>query len=92
MNKAYRHLGLHPDAVILFSDLLVEASSRTQLIVTTHSDALVSALTEHAESVLVCQNVRGTSLHRVESKRIAHLLDKYRLGEIWTMGELGGNP
>ena len=34
--------GLHPDAMALIADLLVEASSRMQLIVTTHSDALVS--------------------------------------------------
>ena len=33
-------LGLHPDAVALLADVLVDASSRTQLIVTTHSDAL----------------------------------------------------
>jgi predicted ATPase len=85
-------LGLHPDAVILLADLLAEASSRTQLIVTTHSDALVSALTDHADSVLVCENLGGTTLRRVDAKRIAHLLDRYRLGEIWTMGELGGNP
>ncbi len=49
-------LGLHPDAVGLLADLLVSASNRTQLIVTTHSDALVSALTDHADSVLVCEH------------------------------------
>src|SRR5260370_466151 len=81
-------LGLHPDAVILLADLFVEASSRMQVIVTTHSDALVSALTDHADSVLICQNLGGTKLRRVEADRIAHLLDRYRLGEIWTMGEL----
>ena len=37
-------LGLHPDAVSLVADLMIEASERTQLIVATHSDALVSAL------------------------------------------------
>jgi predicted ATPase len=85
-------LGLHPDAVSLLADLLVDASARTQLIVTTHSDALVSALTDQADSVLVCENRGGTVLRRVESARLAHWLDKYRLGEIWRIGELGGNP
>jgi predicted ATPase len=53
-------LGLHPDAVSLLADVLVDASHRTQIIVTTHSDVLVSALTGHAESVLVCEYQEGT--------------------------------
>jgi predicted ATPase len=85
-------LGLHPDALAVLANLLVEASSRTQLIVTTHSDALVSALTEQADSVLVCEHRGGTLLHRVESDKLRYWLDRYRLGEIWRIGELGGNP
>lgn len=85
-------LGLHPDALDLLASLMVDASSRTQIIVTTHSDALVSALTEEAESVLICEHIGGTVLRRVESDKLRHWLDKYRLGEIWRIGELGGNP
>lgn len=85
-------LGLHPDAVSIFGELLMQASSRSQLIVTTHSDVLVSALSEQAESVLVCENRGGSVLHRVESEKLRHWLDRYRLGEIWRIGELGGNP
>lgn len=85
-------LGLHPDAVSLLADVLVDASSRTQLIVTTHSDALVSALSDHADSVLVCEYHGGTVLRRVESATLQHWLDQYRLGELWIQGKLGGNP
>ena len=85
-------LGLHPDAMSLLADLLVEASKRTQLIVTTHSDVLVSALTEQAESVLVCDYLEnGTTLQRLETDKLKFWLDKYRLGEIWRLGKLGGN-
>ena len=84
-------LGLHPDAIALLAGLLQEASTRTQLIVTTHSDALVSALTEVADSVLVCEYRNGTVLKRVESEKLRFWLDKYRLGEIWRIGEIGGN-
>ena len=84
-------LGLHPDALKLLADLMVDASTRTQLIVSTHSDTLVSAFTEQTESVLVCEHLGGTIFRRLESERLRHWLDKYRLGEIWRIGELGGN-
>jgi predicted ATPase len=85
-------LGLHPDAVGLLADLLTEAATRTQLVVTTHSDVLISGLTEQANSVLVCEHRGGTFIERVDPDRLTHWLDKYRLGEIWRIGELGGNP
>jgi predicted ATPase len=85
-------LGLHPDALSLVAEMLVAASERTQLIVTTHSDALVSALTEHIESVLVCEHRGATELLHLDADRLKHWLDKYRLGDLWRMGELGGNP
>lgn len=85
-------LGLHPDALSIIAELLVEASTRTQLIVTTHSDALVSALSAHVESVVVCEHRGGTVLSRLEAEKLSHWLDKYRLGDLWRMGELGGNP
>jgi len=44
-------LYLRPDAVTLLADRFVSASQRTQVIVTTHSNALVSALSDHASSV-----------------------------------------
>jgi predicted ATPase len=84
-------LGLHPDALPLLATLMVEASKRTQLVVTTHSDTLVSALTEETESVMVCEYRGGTTLQRLDSSKLRYWLDKYRLGEIWRIGEIGGN-
>jgi predicted ATPase len=86
-------LSLHPDVLKSIAELLVEASNRTQLIVTTHSDTLVSDLTEFPESVIVCERGNtGTKLRRLDKDRLKKWLDKYRLGELWRMGELGGNP
>jgi predicted ATPase len=85
-------LGLHPDALYLLADLLAEASTRMQIVVTTHSDALLSALTDHADSVLVCEHLGGTAMKRLESEKLQHWLDRYRLGELWLSGKLGGNP
>jgi len=84
-------IGLHPDILPTVAELLVQASERCQLIVTTHSDILVSALTERPESVLVCErDGDGSRLTRLQSDKLKVWLDKYHLGELWRMGELGG--
>ena len=86
-------LGLHPDAVALLADLLVDASGRTQLVVTTHSDALVSALTNQPDAIVACERPgAGTVLRRLDPERLATWLEDYRLGDLWRMGELGANP
>jgi predicted ATPase len=86
-------LGLHSDAMTLIAKLLVEAAEKTQIVVTTHSDVLVSALSKHAESVVVCDNLAGASrFRRLESDKLRFWMDKNQLGEIWRAGELGGNP
>ena len=86
-------LGLHPDAVALLADLLVDASERTQLVVTTHSDALVSALTNQPDAIVACERPgAGTVLRRLDPERLASWLADYGLGDLWRMGELGANP
>ena len=85
-------LGLHPDLLPTLCDLLIEASSRCQLIVTTHSDVLVDALTDRPESVVICEKRGGqTEMRRLDHGQLASWLKEYRLGELWTSGELGGN-
>lgn len=84
-------LGLHPDVLPKLADHLLEASRRTQLIVTTHSDVLVDAMSERPESVVVCEKHHGaTSMTRLAADDLQVWLEKYRLGELWIRGELGG--
>lgn len=84
-------LGLHPDVLPDLAKLMLSASERCQLIVTTHSDILVDALTETPESVIVCEKQDGrTRMQRLDSKELTQWLDRYRLGELWLKGEIGG--
>ena len=86
-------IGLHPDIFPLVAELLVEASSKTQLIVTTHSEGLVSALSDRPDAVIVCERDRaGSHLRRLEPERLSQWLEHYSLGDLWRMGETGGNP
>ena len=85
-------LGLHPDIISNIAELLIEASQRTQLIVTTHSDALVSSFTDTPENVMVCaKDDEGTKFKRLEKETLQNWLDDYDLGHLWRMGEIGGN-
>jgi predicted ATPase len=84
-------LGLHPDVLPALAELFMEAATRAQFIVTTHSDSLISALSEVPEAVVVCErNEDGTTLRRLEAPKLAEWLNRYKLGELWRMGEIGG--
>jgi len=85
-------LGLHPDVLPSLAKLLVEASQRTQLIVTTHSEVLVDAMTDHPETIVVCEKHEGrTTMRRLRKDDLTEWLGKYRLGELWSRGHIGGN-
>ena len=84
-------LGLHPDIIPGLAELLREASQRCQLVVTTHSDILVDALTDTPESVVVCEKENGqTTMKRLDKQELAGWLEKYSLGDYWMRGGLGG--
>ena len=84
-------MGMHPDLIPKLADLLIDASSRCQLIVTTHSDILVDALSDQPDSVVICEKHDGqTRMNRLSNAKLSKWLKKYRLGELWTSGELGG--
>ncbi|MBL8510994.1 MAG: AAA family ATPase [Betaproteobacteria bacterium] len=85
-------LGLHPDILPGLAKLLIEASERCQLIVTTHSDVLVDAMTDMPEAVVVCERTdAGTTMNRLNADDLKPWLEKYRLGELWSRGDIGGN-
>ncbi|MCX6647139.1 MAG: AAA family ATPase [bacterium] len=84
-------IGLHPDAIVELAKLLKEASQRTQLIITTHSDILVSHMTDTAESVVVCERDEdGTHMERLEPDKLKSWLKDEYLGDLWLSGGIGG--
>jgi predicted ATPase len=71
---------------------MIEASGRMQLIVTTHSDIIIDALSETPESVVVCERHDGqTTMRRLVESELTDWLKDYRLGQLWTKGSIGGN-
>ena len=84
-------LGLHPDMLPSLADLLIDASSRAQWIVTTHAPSLIDAFSDNPSAVLVCERGQdGTHIERLDADELAPWLEKYRLGQLWTRGDIGG--
>ncbi|MGA2183436.1 MAG: AAA family ATPase [Bryobacteraceae bacterium] len=85
-------LGLHPDMVHEIGKLLIAASERMQLIVTTHSDALIEEFTEMPDAVVVCEKEAGASrFRRLDASQLSAWLKDYSLGQLWRKGQIGGN-
>ncbi|VEN75305.1 SMC domain-containing protein [Candidatus Desulfarcum epimagneticum] len=85
-------LGLHPDILPHVARMLLQASEKTQLIVTTHSDIIVDELTDRPDSVVVCEKHDGlTKTRRLDAESLKGWLKEYSLGELWRSGEIGGN-
>lgn len=83
-------LGLHPDLIVRLAEILKGAASRTQVIVTTHSDVLVDAIAE-PEALIVFEKHQGVSrVMRPDARELREWLKNYSLGRLWLDGELGG--
>ena len=85
-------LGLHPDMIRPLAKLLLSASKRMQLVVTTHSDGLVDEFSGDPSAVIVCEKHDGSStLKRLNANQLSDWLKRYTLGQLWRTGEIGGN-
>jgi predicted ATPase len=88
--------GLHPYLFDRLVDRLREASQRTQLLVATHSPALVNRLRPH-ELIVVERAIDGsTRMPAITADQIAEKHTaaggQLALGELWFSGSLGGVP
>lgn len=85
-------LGLHPDVIVSVGKLIKEASTRTQLIVTTHSRILIDCFQDSPEDVVVVNKENdGTHMERLDPKKLSAYLDTYSLSKLWSSGDIGGN-
>lgn len=83
--------GIHPDLMPYLTDLFRYAACRTQLFVTTHNDTIVDALHDNYESVVVTEKHDGqTEMSRLERSKMEIWVKDYRLGDLWSSGQLGG--
>jgi predicted ATPase len=83
-------VSLHPEMLRLLAELIREASTRTQLIIATHSDRFVRFLKPNELVVCDLDKIGSTVVRRASDLDLEAWLADYALDELWSMGRLGG--
>lgn len=79
---------MHPELLYRLVGLLEKASHDRQILITTHSDALLSYLSDPSSIVLVDNGPDGTTLTRPDEADLAEWLKTYSLGQLREAGHL----
>lgn len=82
-------VSLHPELLSLLAEMLREASSRTQLVVATHSDRLIRFLYPYEVLTMNSDDDGMTSLKWADELDLETWLNDYTLDELWSNGRLG---
>ncbi|MGO9120507.1 MAG: AAA family ATPase [Desulfomonilaceae bacterium] len=82
-------IGLHPSMLSIIAELAVDASSRTQVIFTTHSTDFLSAFRDVPPTTTVFNWTDGqTVLETLSEDKLDYWLKDYSLGEMFRSGQL----
>ena len=64
-----------------------------QLLITTPSGSLFSALADQPEAIIACERLGPVAeCRRVDPEQPHIWLEEYSSGNLWRMGELGADP
>jgi predicted ATPase len=85
-------VSLHPELLSLLSDLMREASARSQIIVATHSDRLVRFLKPKEILTMDVGDNGATELTWADARDLKAWMEDYSLDELWSNGRLGARP
>lgn len=81
--------GLHPSMLSIIAEFAEAASQRTQVVLTSHSPAFLDTFTAMSPAVTLCHWADGqTHLYTLDAVRLKAWLERYRLGHLFTSGEL----
>ena len=84
-------LGLHPAGLEVLAELINSVSAENQVICSTQSVAFANQFA--AEDFIVVDQEEGVSyFKRLSADALAHWLEDYGMGDIWTKNLIGGRP
>lgn len=82
-------IGLHPSMLPIIAEYAEAAADLTQLFITSHSPEFLDAFSGASPTVTLCNWENGeTLLYTLDAERLAKWLARYRLGHLFTSGEL----
>lgn len=82
-------MGLHPSMLPIIAEYARDASTRTQVILTTHSAELLDAFSEYSPTVTVAKLENGESVFSIVTKaQLDYWLQDYTLGKLFRSGSL----
>jgi len=82
-------VGLHPSMFPIIAEYAAEAAGRTQIVLASHSPEFLDAFSEFEPDVTVCHWDAGqTRLRALSSGSLSRWLERYRLGHLFTRGDL----
>jgi predicted ATPase len=82
-------IGLHPSMLKIVAEYARDASSRSQVILTTHSPELLDAFGENAPTTTVVERLEGeTKLRVISGEELSYWLKQYTLGDLFRSNEL----
>jgi predicted ATPase len=84
--------GLHPHLAEHIVSVLRDASQHRQILVTTHNPAFLDFL--EPKEVLLCDKIEGFTKVKsaADIAEVTQFKRRFRLGELWEQGVLGGIP
>ena len=81
--------GLHPAMLPIVAEYAIQASTRTQVILATHSPSFLDAFSGHAPTTTVVEWIDGRTRLSVRSgDDLDYWLKDYTLGELYRSGQL----
>ncbi|MDX9710400.1 MAG: AAA family ATPase [Trichloromonas sp.] len=81
--------GLHPSMLPIVAEYAVDAATRSQVIMTTHSPQFLDAFKEVKPTTTVAKWENGeTTLHTLSAEKLDYWLKAYSLGALFRSGEL----
>lgn len=84
-------LGMHPDMIRMLADMIVEGSLKSQLIIATHSEHLLTALGDSFDILFAFDGgPSGTIVQHLSRQEYHRWRADHALGDLWNSGELGG--
>jgi predicted ATPase len=84
-------LGLHPYALEILGNLILQAESRAQVIISTQSAQLLNAFTP-GQIIIVDRKHGESTFTRLDEEQLKEWLDDYSIGELWQKNVYGGGP